>query len=131
MSRSASSSAEMAANAIAEFVKNWAFSSATGAMILAASASSGKKRTSRVVGSDRAFETGRRLANSGLSDSIAWFRLAPRAANALPKPSRFWRLYSRVGRVEGVADVVELDLLGALRDRQGAALVDRLALRRG
>ena len=97
VSRSASSSEEIAAKAIAPFT-NWdALSSATGATMRAASASSGKNRTSRVVGSESASDTGRRFANSGLRDSIAWFRLAPRAAKALPNPSRTCRLYSRVG----------------------------------
>ncbi len=97
VSRSASSSEEMAPNAMAAFVNSCAWSSATGATIRAASASSGKNLTSWVVGSDRAFETGRRFANRGLRASIAWFNEAPRAANALPKPSRFFRLASRVG----------------------------------
>ena len=56
----------------------------------------GRSARSGWSGSVRASETGCRFANSGFSDSIAWFSEAPRAAKALPKPSRTLRLASRV-----------------------------------
>ena len=96
VSRRACGSDEIAPKAIAPFVNCSALSTATGATMRAASASSGKKRTSCVVGSARAAETGLRFANSGLRAVIASFREAPRAAKALPKPIRTRRLFSRV-----------------------------------
>ncbi len=96
MSRSACGSDEIAPKAIAPFVNCWALSTATGATIRAASASSGKKRTSCVVGSASALETGRRFANSGLRAPIASFSEAPRAVKASPNPCRTRRLFSRV-----------------------------------
>ena len=96
VSRRDCGSEEIAPKAIAPLVNCSALSTATGATIRAASASSGKKRTSWVVGSARAAETGFRLENSGLSALIAWFSEAPRAAKASPKPCRTRWLFSRV-----------------------------------
>jgi hypothetical protein len=96
VSRSAWGSEEMAPKAIAPLVNCWALSTATGATMRAASASSGKKRTSWVAGSARARETGLRFAKRGLSAPIASFSEAPRAANASPKPCSTRWLFSRV-----------------------------------
>ena len=87
---------EMAPKAIAPLVNCSALSTATGATIRAASASSGKKRTSWVAGSASAAETGFRFANSGLRAPIASFSEAPRAAKASPKPCSTRWLFARV-----------------------------------
>ena len=111
VSLSASGSEEIAPKAIAPLVNCSALSTATGATIRAASASSGKKRTSWVVGSARAVETGFRFANSGLR---ALDRLVQRGAARGEGVAEALEDLAAVlagRRVEGVVDVVELGLL--------------------
>ena len=78
---------EIAPKAIAPFVNCSALSTATGATMRAASASSGKKRTSCVVGSARAAETGLRFCEQRVESVIASFSEAPRAARHRRSPS--------------------------------------------
>jgi hypothetical protein len=96
VSRTASGSDEIAAKVVAALVNSLACSTATGATIRAASASSGNRRRNSVAGSVSVAETGWRLPSRGLRDSIAWLSDVPRAASPFPNPSRLMRTFSRV-----------------------------------